>query len=709
MVIDRRSRQGPVSARRGPCEQERCRDAYPREVSHEAISAAPADTDVPESPRRRARLAPLLLCCVVLAALLAAALVSLSGSTQYLIYGLPDPGAVTSYGLTVVRVLTETGAVLSIGSLLFAAFCVPQQRSGMLGVDGYAALRTAGWASLLWFAGALLSVPFTVADQAGRPVTQVLNPSTLLPLVDALEQAKAWALTALIALLVTVGCGLVLSWGWTATLFFVSVFGLVPVAVSGHSASGGSHDLATNSLLFHLVAAALWVGGLVALLAHARRGGAHLGLATSRFSAVALGCWLVMAGSGVLNALVRLPVHDLLRSTYGLLVLGKIALLLVLGVVGYRQRQHSVRAVTGTGSRRALVRLAAVETLVMFVTLGVAAALSRTPPPADAATRPNTTELLIGYDLSAPPTVLRLLVDWRFDLIYGTASIAAAVLYLLGLRRLRRRGDSWPVGRTIAWLGGCGCVLLATSSGIGRYAPAMFSVHMGSHMLLNMLAPILLVLGGPVTLALRALPAAGKDDPPGPREWLLAFVHSPVARALTHPVVALALFVGSFYALYFSGLFDTALNYHWAHLAMNAHFLLAGYVFYWPIIGIDPAPRRLPPLGRLGLLLASMPFHAFFGVILMSRQTLIGDAFYRSLALPWVTDLLSDQRLGGGIAWAAGEVPLIIVVIALLAQWARADERQARRTDRHADTSGDEELAAYNEMLRQLAERGPGR
>ena len=105
----------------------------------------------------------------------------------------------------------------------------------------------------------------------------------------------------------------------------------------------------------------------------------------------------------------------------------------------------------------------------------------------------------------------------------------------------------------------------------------MFSVHMATHMLLSMVAPVLFVLGAPVTLGLRALPVAGRGSPPGPREWLLALVRSPVAKVLTHPVVALVLFVGSFYALYFSGLFDTALNYHWAHLLMNAHFLLAGY------------------------------------------------------------------------------------------------------------------------------------
>jgi len=177
-----------------------------------------------------------------------------------------------------------------------------------------------------------------------------------------------------------------------------------------------------------------------------------------------------------------------------------------------------------------------------------------------------------------------------------------------------------------------------------------------------------------------------------------------VSRFLTHPVVALLLFVGSFYALYFSGLFDSALNYHWAHLVMNAHFLLAGYVFYWPVIGVDPSPRRIPYLGRLGMRFAAMPFHAFFGVILMSRQTIIGSAFYGSLKLPWIPDLLTDQRLGGGIAWASGEVPVLLVLIALLVQWARQDEREAKRQDRREDVTGDADLNAYNAMLKNLAE-----
>ncbi|MET1075559.1 MAG: cytochrome c oxidase assembly protein, partial [Umezawaea sp.] len=373
------------------------------------------------------------------------------------------------------------------------------------------------------------------------------------------------------------------------------------------------------------------------------------------------------------------------------------------GVIGYLQRVRGVRDVVEKGSGRALLRLAGVEVLLMFVTLGLAAGLSRTPPPTDGRALPSTVELRIGYDLAGAPTAFRLFFDWRFDLIFGTVSIALAVLYLLGVRRLRKRGDTWPVGRMVTWLLGCFTVLFATSSGVGRYAPAMFSVHMEAHMLLSMLAPILLVLGGPVTLALRALSTAGKDGPPGPREWLLAFVQSPVAKVLTNPFVALFLFVGSFYGLYFSGLFDEALPNHWAHLAMNAHFILVGYVFYWPVIGIDPAPNRLPPLGRLGLLFASIPFHAFFGITLMSSQTVIGELYYRSMGLPWVTSQLEDQRLGGGIAWAAGEVPLLVVMVALLVQWARSDNRDARRLDRRADGDGGADLAAYNAMLKQMS------
>ncbi|HTM84008.1 MAG TPA: cytochrome c oxidase assembly protein, partial [Mycobacterium sp.] len=228
---------------------------------------------------------------------------------------------------------------------------------------------------------------------------------------------------------------------------------------------------------------------------------------------------------------------------------------------------------------------------------------------------------------------------------------------------------------------------------------------MAAHMLLSMLIPILLVLGAPTTLALRALPTAGRDGPPGPREWLLAGLHSKVSVFFTNPVIAAIIFVVGFYALYFGSIFDSVVNNHAGHVGMNVHFLLSGYLFYWVVIGVDPTPRPSSHLVKLAVVFASLPMHAFFGVLLMGRHTVIGEAFYASLGLSWHTDLIGDQKLGGGMAWAAGELPLVIVMIALLAQWRRTDERTAKRLDRAADRDDDAELAAYNAMLTELARR----
>jgi cytochrome c oxidase assembly factor CtaG/putative copper export protein len=628
-------------------------------------------TTEPGTTPRRARLGPLLIVGTVLACLVAIGLVALTG-TDYAAAGIRGPDSFTRNGLIVIRVLAEISGVLCVGSLLFAAFMVPPQESGVLSVDGYPALRTASWAAAAWCVSALLSVPFTVADAFAEPVSEV-GPARLLDLVFTLEQTKAWMLTAAVAFLLAVAAARVLMWRSTPVLLLVAVLGLVPVASSGHSSSGGDHDWATASLLWHLVAAALWVGGLVALLAYGRRKGEHLGLAASRFSQVALVCWIAMAVSGVINALVRLQVANLFSTAYGLLTVAKIAALAGLGAFGYLQRRRGVRDVTETGSGRALVRLAAFEILLMLVTIGLATALGRTPPPDHGSTDPSSVELKIGYGLDGPPSLARAFVDWRFDLILGTAALALAAVYLLGVRRLRAQGEPWPVARTIAWLGGCAEVLLATSSGIGRYAPAVFSIDMVSNMFLSILAPILLVLGNPVTLAQKTLRTGTH---PGPRQWFTAWRKAPAVRFLAHPAVVVVLFVGSFYALYFSGLFDWSLDVPLAHVGMNAYFLITGFVFFWAVVGTDPFPRQLSLRHRKAMVFTAVPVHALFGITLLSSDTVVGDRFYRTLGLPWAADLLGIQRLGGTVAWGAGVVPLFIVALALLVPWSKLDSKE---------------------------------
>jgi cytochrome c oxidase assembly factor CtaG/putative copper export protein len=665
---------------------------------------------VAPATRRGAAVWPLLAGVAVLAGCVAAGIGALSVAAALTATGLPDPGPVTTLGLPFVRAAGEVAAVVAVGAFLLAAFLVPPQKNGVLDVDGYRAVRIGAVAAGAWAVCAALLVPLTISDVSGQPITAHLNPATIWSLASLINIATAWRLTAVLAAAVMLASLAVLRWSWTPLLLVGALATLIPLGLTGHSSAGGSHDLATNSLLIHLVAASLWAGGLLALLAHVIRGGQHADLAARRFSSIALWCFVAMAVSGIVNALVRVLPSDLLTTDYGRLVLAKFVALCLLGVAGWRQRRSGVAALQANpSSRAALIRLTLIEALIFGVTFGIAVGLGRTPPPALPIGIPSIPDVKIGYDFAGPPTPLRVLFDWRFDLIFGTAAIVFAGLYLAGVRRLRRRGDDWPPGRTVAWLLGCLTLLFVTSSGLGRYMPAMFSMHMADHMLLSMLVPILLVLGGPVSLALRALPTAGRNDPPGMREWLLAALHSRLSRFLTNPVVATVLFITGFYGLYLGGLFDAAVGSHIGHVAMNVHFLLSGYLFYWVVIGVDPTPRPIPPLAKVGVVFASLPLHAFFGVLLMGMSNVLGESFYRSLHLSWHTDLLGDQRLGGGIAWAAGEIPLVVVMIALLVQWSRSDQRTARRLDRAAERDDDAELAAYNAMLAELARRDASR
>lgn len=650
-------------------------------------------------------LTPVALTAALIAALVAAGLASLSATGALVLLGIPDPGVVTRYGLPAVRSIAYVAGAIAVGCALLTAFLAPPQRNGVVDTGGYRALRVAGIAAVVWAVCAFLMVPLTLSDVSGAGFAESLRPENLWPSLPQIDTATAWAWTGIFAATFAMASRTVLRWSWTPFVFALSLLPLMPLILTGHSAAGGGHDVATNSLLWHILGVVLWMGGLFAVLMHAWYRSEHLPVVVRRYSLVATVAFAAVGLSGLINAFVRIEPSDLLGDTYGRLVVVKAIALVVLGVFGWTQRQRVVGVLNrNANAKTPFVMLAIVEFFIMAATFGLAVALGRTPPPAPA-TSPSLLEVEIGYNLAGPPTFARLMLDWRFDLIFGTAALVLAVLYAIGVRRLRARGDAWPVGRTIAWLTGCAVLLIATSSGIGRYAPAMFSVHMGSHMLLSMLVPVLLVLGGPVTLALRALKPAGRSGVPGPREWLLAAVNSPVSKFLTQPVIAAVLFVAGFYGLYFGGIFDAAVASHTAHILMNVHFLLSGYLFYWVVIGVDPSPHPMEPLAKLGTLWATLPFHAFFGIALMNMETVMGGWYYSQLNLPWVPDLLADQRVGGGLAWGTGEMPLIIVMLALLVQWSRSDRRVARRMDRVADKDDDAALAAHNAMFAELARR----
>ena len=336
--------------------------------------------------------------------------------------------------------------------------------------------------------------------------------------------------------------------------------------------------------------------------------------------------------------------------------------------------------------------------------LGIVEAMTKIAPPQYFAPT-SVSQVFLGYNVNAAPTALVLAFDWRINILFLVLSAAGMGLYGFAYLKLRRRGDAWPVGRMISWMLGWIVIFVTTSSGIGRYSTAQFSTHMILHMSLNMLGPILLVLGGPITLALRVSPAHRPDEPAGLHEWVNALLAWPFVRHLYNPLLVWVGFVGSYWLLYFTNIFNLAMRYHWAHQLLDLHFVFIGYLFYSLVIGVDLPPRPLPHIGKLGLVFAAMPFHAFFGVIVMTQSTVIAKEFYNYLDLPWMTNLKADQYLGGGIAWAAGELPLLVVIIALITQWAKQDARLAKRTDRHLDAGLDDSFDDYNTMLKDLAAR----
>ncbi|MEV3998709.1 cytochrome c oxidase assembly protein [Streptomyces halstedii] len=309
-----------------------------------------------------------------------------------------------------------------------------------------------------------------------------------------------------------------------------------------------------------------------------------------------------------------------------------------------------------------------------------------------------------GMDTDLPPFTLGRGLAFSADPFFLIGCVAALVLYGYAVARLRRRGDAWPVHRTVLFALGVLSIALVMCTALNDYGMVMFSVHMVQHMVISMLSPILLLLGAPVTLALRALPVGGRGRT-GPRELLLKLLHSHYMRIITHPVFTIPLFIASLYGLYFTPLFDWLMGSTAGHLAMMVHFLAVGLVFFWPIMGVDPGPHRPGYVMRMLELFAGMPFHAFFGIaLMMGSAPMVGT--YMNPPSSLGIDALSDQSAAGGIAWAFSEIPSVLVLIALVFQWYRSEQRTARRSDRAADRDGDKELNAYNAYLASLQARG---
>ena len=605
---------------------------------------------------------------------------------------------------TAFKYLNLLGGFATIGGLLAMAFL-------LLDVEGKVSTSAEKLRNFLkvsaaaWFIGIAGSIIFTLAQILDTPLSGALDLTTIRSFITQITLGQYLAFEAAIALLVFVCTFQAKKIMSLIVLLLISIVGLIAPVFQSHAASGGSHSLVIGSLVIHVIALSMWVGGILAI---AMLSASDRAIAVPRFSQLALWSAIAVVISGTVNAWTRLNFESAWNSTYAFLVIAKTVATIALVGLGYLHRKNleGKESINWVG----FARLLSVEAIIMVVTVAMGSWLSNTSSP----DRPGVQEfdpglLIVGIATPPNPTWSRIFFSYEPDALMIGILVMMVALYIKGVIVLTKRGDKWPVGRTISFALGISVIDFATSGGLGVYAQFSFSYHMLAHMLLAMVAPIGLVLGAPMTLALRTLPQGRTPTERGVRGSLLAALHSKVGTFYTNPVVALLIFDGSLFALYFTDLFASMMQSHIGHLVMNLHFLAAGFLFFFVVIGIDPNPRKIPHLVQIVILFAAMSIHAFFSIALMSMTTLIDKGYFASLQTPWLTDFLADQKLGASIGWAMGEIPILMALVATFINWRREDSREAKRIDRNtarqAAMGQPDDLANYNQYLQKLAQR----
>ena len=590
-------------------------------------------------------------------------------------------------GLAVIFDLANTAlSVLVVGSLISLAFLLPE-RDGFFQISAERAQRFLFIFSGLWIVAAFANLLSTLADIFDSKLVDILSGNILRSFITQVTLGKLLAYQVVAAIFVFVFSRTLRKTGGAFWFLVVALSGSLAPIFQSHSSSQGSHGLAIGSLVIHVLALSFWLGSVFAMQFMSQ---SDRDLAFPRVSNIALWSSIAVVGSGFTNAWTRLRLSEDWFTTYGALVAAKILLTGTVLIIANQLRKNTSAS-----------RLLPIELTVITLIMGIGGVLNRFTPEETGATEFDKVRELVGISMPEAPTLSRVFFEYEANGLILGILIFATALYIRGVVALARRGDKWPVGRTISFAIGISLLDYATSGGVGLYAHFSFQYHMIAHMILSMIAPIAIVLSAPITLALRTLPIGREKGERGLRGALLAALSSRATGVWTHPILALAIFDGSLFALYFTPLFGELMSGHFGHMIMDLHFIAAGLLFFHVIVGIDPNPRKVHHLVRVVMLLAAMSIHAFFSVALMSANNLIDGGYYQLLVRPWATDLLSDQKSGAAIGWAMGEIPIVIALIATFIQWVRSDAREAKRADRRSKV----DLAEYNAYLEQLAAR----
>lgn len=612
---------------------------------------------------------------------------------------LGDAGDVVRWGAPALKMLVSLTGGLVIGGLGVMLFVLPP------GVAQDRVRNVVLAAGIVWTLGLIVYTVFTYFSVVGSAIAidegfdanfGFFLTTTELGQLLLIATGMAAATTTLVAL--------ANRFFWFAIAFLIAVASAWPFAEMSHSGATTNHGLAVNSLVLHIVFVSLWTGGIVAAIV-AMTSGADRESVLRRYSSIALLSISIVVITGVSSAIIRIGSFDNLVTEYGILVLLKAVGTVILALLGARWRRSIIPHLE---SARGVVGFAVLETAILGFIVGIATGLARTEPPIEQVLSGPMTpaEILTGKPLPPEWTWETAFTTWSIDLIWGLFAVFTTVFYLWGVAKLRRRGDSWPVHRSILWVGAMAVLVYTTSGGVAVYGEILFSAHMIAHMMLTMLIPVGIVLAAPVTLVARAI-AVRHDGSRGMREWFLGIIHSKWIGFVGHPLVSTVIFALSLMVFYYSPLLSWASTTHLGHEWMILHFLLSGYLFVQALIGVDPSPHRTSYPVRLILLMATMGFHAFFGLSLMTGKALLLPEWFGAMGRTWGDSPLVDQQVGGAIAWGIGELPTLILSGMVVLSWIRSDAREAKRSDRQAERDGDAEREDYNAMLAKLQSRRP--
>ncbi len=612
---------------------------------------------------------------------------------------LGDVGEVLRWGTPAFRSINNIAQAITIGSLIFVAFSLGEKSKAFAKTLSVAAIAASVWAlsgtayllaTFLNVTGSELSAETSFSEQ-------------LFVFITDIELGQMLALNFAGAFVLSIATLLVRKLFGAAVCAAIGLLSLVPVALSGHAAGTASHAMAVNSLGLHLVGISIWLGGLVAIV-FAYKAQPALDM-VKRYSSLALAGFGLVIVSGFASAQIRIgTIENLFGTGYGQLVILKTITFILLGVIGAMHRKKLLAGLESSAKK--FWQLVSVEFVIFGIAIGLGTALARTENPISDLPGQQLTpaEILTGAKLPPEPTMWTWATTFKPDILWILITAALAGFYLVGVWRLKQRGDSWSWARTASWLAGVGLLAYITNGYFSAYEQYLFSAHMLAHMLLAMGVPVLLVPGAPVTLLARSV-SKRQDDSRGVREWILWAIHTKYAQFISHPLVAATMFASSLVIFYFTPIFGWATREHIGHQWMIVHFVITGYLFVQAIIGIDPGPSRFGYPQRLMLLIGTLAFHAFFGLAVMNSTTLLLADWFGAMGRTWGEDPLTDQQTGGGIAWGLGELPTAAITLIVAIQWARSDERDAKRLDRASDRGGNEDLAEYNRMLDALSKR----